>query len=178
MVLAGLEQLHIRALFSQASSAVSLRRVALEVASEMGGGPPASNVELCMCPANYRGHSCQVRQWRWAPGPSVPPARPTRPQASTLGLHLTTLLLLCLLGITLLAASLPTSGRASCLFDHLLVHCQLLPAWPLCALAGLHSFSAQFVLYPQFTQTASTSPPPHLTCAFGPSGSGPLRADP
>ncbi|MXQ85102.1 hypothetical protein E5288_WYG004112 [Bos mutus] len=59
MVLAGLEQLHIRALFSQASSAVSLRRVALEVASEMGGGPPASNVELCMCPANYLGDSCQ-----------------------------------------------------------------------------------------------------------------------
>ncbi|KAB0404612.1 hypothetical protein E2I00_017059 [Balaenoptera physalus] len=59
MVLAGLEQLHIRALFSQTSSAVSLRRVALEVASEVGGGPPASNVELCMCPANYRGDSCQ-----------------------------------------------------------------------------------------------------------------------
>ncbi|XP_058418334.1 laminin subunit alpha-5 [Diceros bicornis minor] len=59
MVLAGLEQLQIRALFSQISSAVSLRRVALEVAGEVGGGPPASNVELCMCPANYRGDSCQ-----------------------------------------------------------------------------------------------------------------------
>ncbi|XP_039092940.1 laminin subunit alpha-5 isoform X4 [Hyaena hyaena] len=59
MVLAGLEQLHIRALFSQTSSAVSLRRVALEVAGEVGGGPPASNVELCMCPANYLGDSCQ-----------------------------------------------------------------------------------------------------------------------
>ncbi|XP_053429462.1 laminin subunit alpha-5 isoform X2 [Nycticebus coucang] len=59
MVLAGLEQLQIRALFSQISSAVSLRRVALEVAGELGGGPPASNVELCMCPANYRGDSCQ-----------------------------------------------------------------------------------------------------------------------
>ncbi|XP_044604120.2 laminin subunit alpha-5 [Equus asinus] len=59
MVLAGLEQLQIRALFSQISSAVSLRRVALEVASELGGGPPASNVELCMCPASYRGDSCQ-----------------------------------------------------------------------------------------------------------------------
>lgn len=134
MVLAGLEQLHIRALFSQASSAISLRRVALEVASEMGGGPPASNVELCMCPANYRGDSCQVRQWRWAPGPSGPPPQPARPQASTLGLclHLTPLLLLYLLGITLLAASLPASGRAGCLFDHLLVHCQLLPAGPVC----------------------------------------------
>ncbi|XP_013362945.1 PREDICTED: laminin subunit alpha-5 isoform X2 [Chinchilla lanigera] len=59
MVLAGLEQLQIRALFSQISSAVSLHRVVLEVASEMGRGPPASNVELCMCPANYRGDSCQ-----------------------------------------------------------------------------------------------------------------------
>lgn len=67
MVLAGLEQLHIRALFSQTSSAVSLRGVALEVASEVGGGPPASNVELCMCPANYRGDSCQVRSWGRAP---------------------------------------------------------------------------------------------------------------
>lgn len=63
MVLAGLEQLHIRALFPQISSAISLRRVALEVAGEVGGGPPASNVELCMCPASYRGDSCQVRQW-------------------------------------------------------------------------------------------------------------------
>lgn len=61
MVLAGLEQLQIRALFSQTSAAVSLRRVALEVASEIGRGPPASNVELCMCPANYRGDSCQVK---------------------------------------------------------------------------------------------------------------------
>ncbi|XP_073931172.1 laminin subunit alpha-5 isoform X2 [Castor canadensis] len=59
MVLAGLEQVQIRALFSQTSSAVSLRRVVLEVASEAGRGPPASNVELCMCPANYRGDSCQ-----------------------------------------------------------------------------------------------------------------------
>ncbi|CAO2577350.1 Laminin subunit alpha-5 [Lemmus lemmus] len=59
MVLAGLEQLQIRALFSQTSATVSLRRVVLEVASEAGRGPPASNVELCMCPANYRGDSCQ-----------------------------------------------------------------------------------------------------------------------
>lgn len=79
MVLAGLEQLQIRALFSQISSAVSLRRVALEVASELGGGPPASNVELCMCPASYRGDSCQVRHghrdrpWGCCPPASLPP---------------------------------------------------------------------------------------------------------
>ncbi|XP_021110870.1 laminin subunit alpha-5 isoform X2 [Heterocephalus glaber] len=59
MVLAGLEQLQIRSLFSKVSLAVSLRRVMLEVASEVGRGPPASSVELCMCPANYRGDSCQ-----------------------------------------------------------------------------------------------------------------------
>uniref|UniRef100_A0A670I4A0 Laminin subunit alpha-5 n=1 Tax=Podarcis muralis TaxID=64176 RepID=A0A670I4A0_PODMU len=59
MVLAKLEQLQIRALFSQISSSVSLHRVTLERATETGGGLQASNVELCMCPANYRGDSCQ-----------------------------------------------------------------------------------------------------------------------
>lgn len=62
MVLAGLQQLQIRALFAKVSSAVSLRRVALEVAGEEGRGPPASTVELCLCPANYLGASCQVRR--------------------------------------------------------------------------------------------------------------------
>ncbi|XP_053250423.1 laminin subunit alpha-5 isoform X2 [Podarcis raffonei] len=59
MVLAKLEQLQIRALFSQISSSVSLHRVTLEKAIETGRGLQASNVELCMCPANYRGDSCQ-----------------------------------------------------------------------------------------------------------------------
>ncbi|OXB67886.1 hypothetical protein ASZ78_005568 [Callipepla squamata] len=59
MVLANLEQLQIRALFSQLSSSVSLRRVALEVATDTDTGVPASNVELCFCPANYLGDSCQ-----------------------------------------------------------------------------------------------------------------------
>lgn len=59
MVLSKLEQLQIRALFSQISSSVSLYRVILETATESGGGIPATNVELCMCPANYRGDSCQ-----------------------------------------------------------------------------------------------------------------------
>ncbi|KAM4842679.1 laminin subunit alpha-5 [Thomomys bottae] len=57
MVLASLEQLQVRALFSATS--VSLRGVVLEVAGEAGRGPPASNVEVCMCPANYHGDSCQ-----------------------------------------------------------------------------------------------------------------------
>ncbi|OXB78457.1 UNVERIFIED_CONTAM: hypothetical protein H355_007487 [Colinus virginianus] len=60
MVLANLEQLQIRAIFSQLSSSVSLRRVALEVATDTDTGVPASNVELCFCPANYLGDSCQV----------------------------------------------------------------------------------------------------------------------
>ncbi|XP_055964055.1 laminin subunit alpha-5 [Sorex fumeus] len=59
MVLAGLEQLRIRALFASISSSVSLRRVALEVASAEAGGAPASTVEQCLCPASYRGASCQ-----------------------------------------------------------------------------------------------------------------------
>uniref|UniRef100_A0A8C9FGY1 Laminin subunit alpha 5 n=1 Tax=Pavo cristatus TaxID=9049 RepID=A0A8C9FGY1_PAVCR len=59
MVLANLEQLQIRALFSQLSSSVSLRRVVLEIATDTATGVPASNVELCFCPANYLGDSCQ-----------------------------------------------------------------------------------------------------------------------
>ncbi|RMB95824.1 hypothetical protein DUI87_27938 [Hirundo rustica rustica] len=59
MVLANLEQLHIRALFSQLSSSVSLRRVVLETATDTATGVRASNVELCFCPANYQGDSCQ-----------------------------------------------------------------------------------------------------------------------
>ncbi|XP_010149624.1 PREDICTED: laminin subunit alpha-5, partial [Eurypyga helias] len=59
MVLANLEQLQIRALFSQLSSSVSLRRVVLEMATDTATGIRASNVELCFCPANYQGDSCQ-----------------------------------------------------------------------------------------------------------------------
>uniref|UniRef100_A0A8V5GE64 Uncharacterized protein n=1 Tax=Melopsittacus undulatus TaxID=13146 RepID=A0A8V5GE64_MELUD len=59
MVLANLEQLQIRALFSQLSSSVSLRRVVLEIATDTATGTRASNVELCFCPANYQGDSCQ-----------------------------------------------------------------------------------------------------------------------
>ncbi|XP_069099253.1 laminin subunit alpha-5 isoform X1 [Pleurodeles waltl] len=61
MVLANLEQLQIRALNSQPSSLVSLRKVVLEIAVEINevSVSPARDVELCMCPANYRGDSCQ-----------------------------------------------------------------------------------------------------------------------
>lgn len=60
MVLASLEQLQIRALFSQISSSIFLRRVILETVTDSAVGIRASNVELCLCPANYRGDSCQV----------------------------------------------------------------------------------------------------------------------
>lgn len=88
MVLAGLQQLQIRALFSKFSRAVSLGKVALEVASKMGGGPLASNVELCMCPANYLGDSCQVR-WGGAGTVSLPHPRTSAPPppTSTLAFH-------------------------------------------------------------------------------------------
>lgn len=111
MVLAGLEQLHIRALFSKISSAVSLRKVALEVAGQGGRGPPASNVELCMCPANYLGDSCQVRQWGRAP--VCPPSHVCPPPASPPALlphHCS-----CLSPGPLSQQSyLPASGPASC----------------------------------------------------------------
>ncbi|XP_068120602.1 laminin subunit alpha-5 [Hyperolius riggenbachi] len=59
MVLANLEQLQIRALNSQSSTMVSLRHVVLEIGQDSSTGVRANNVELCMCPANYRGDSCQ-----------------------------------------------------------------------------------------------------------------------
>ncbi|XP_010217993.1 PREDICTED: laminin subunit alpha-5 [Tinamus guttatus] len=59
MVLANLEQLQIRALFSQLSSSVSLHRVVLETVTDTAMSVRASNVELCFCPANYQGDSCQ-----------------------------------------------------------------------------------------------------------------------
>lgn len=126
MVLASLERLHIRALFSQTSSAVALRSVALEVAGEVGGGPPASNVELCMCPANYRGDSCQVRWWGRAP-----PARSPRFLPHPLG--------------TVLPAALPAhhgpgqpAGLSVCPCT---VTC--VPAWPPVHPAALCSFTAR-----------------------------------
>lgn len=61
MVLVGLESLQIRALHSQSAHAVSLRGAVLEGAENLPSGRHANNVEICMCPANYLGDSCQVR---------------------------------------------------------------------------------------------------------------------
>ncbi|XP_077572690.1 laminin subunit alpha-5 isoform X2 [Stigmatopora nigra] len=64
MVLVALESLQIRALHSQSAHSVSLRGTVLERAENLPAGRHANNVELCMCPANYLGDSCQ----KCAPG--------------------------------------------------------------------------------------------------------------
>ncbi|XP_022051460.2 laminin subunit alpha-5 isoform X1 [Acanthochromis polyacanthus] len=64
MVLVGLESLQIRALHSQSAHSVSLRGAVLEGAESLPTGRHANNVEICMCPANYLGDSCQ----KCAPG--------------------------------------------------------------------------------------------------------------
>ncbi|KAF6730213.1 Laminin subunit alpha-5 [Oryzias melastigma] len=64
MVLVRLESLQIRALHSQSAHSVSLRGVVLEAAESVPNGLHANNVEICVCPANYRGDSCQ----KCAPG--------------------------------------------------------------------------------------------------------------
>ncbi|MEQ2157331.1 hypothetical protein GOODEAATRI_000719 [Goodea atripinnis] len=60
MVLVNLESLQIRALHSQSAHSVSLRGAVLEGAADLPSGRHANNVEICMCPANYLGDSCQV----------------------------------------------------------------------------------------------------------------------
>ncbi|XP_029690196.1 laminin subunit alpha-5 isoform X2 [Takifugu rubripes] len=59
MVLAALDSLLIRALHSQFAHTVSLRGAVLEGAKTLPTGRHANNVEICMCPANYLGDSCQ-----------------------------------------------------------------------------------------------------------------------
>lgn len=60
-VLARLEDLRVRALYFTQSQRLSLGDVGLEQASRDGRGGPASTVEVCSCPPNYSGDSCQVR---------------------------------------------------------------------------------------------------------------------
>ncbi|KAM6924368.1 laminin subunit alpha-5 [Xenentodon cancila] len=64
MVLVSLDSLQIRALHSLSAHSVSLRSAVLEGAENMPTGRHANNVEICMCPANYVGDSCQ----KCAPG--------------------------------------------------------------------------------------------------------------
>ncbi|XP_041102067.1 laminin subunit alpha-3-like isoform X2 [Polyodon spathula] len=64
MVLAGLDGLRIRALYFTESQRLALGEVGLEGVSPTGSGAAASNVEVCTCPAEDRGDSCQ----KCAPG--------------------------------------------------------------------------------------------------------------
>ncbi|XP_013886048.1 laminin subunit alpha-5 [Austrofundulus limnaeus] len=60
MVLVDLESLQVRALHSQSAHSVSLRGAVLEGAENLPTGRHANNVEICTCPANYHGDSCQT----------------------------------------------------------------------------------------------------------------------
>ncbi|XP_053485634.1 laminin subunit alpha-3 isoform X1 [Ictalurus furcatus] len=58
-VLAQLEAVWIRALYFSHTQRLSVGEVGLEEASRVGTGAPAGNVEVCTCPPEYTGDSCQ-----------------------------------------------------------------------------------------------------------------------
>ncbi|XP_029970340.1 laminin subunit alpha-3-like isoform X2 [Salarias fasciatus] len=64
MVLANLAGLRIRALYFTQSQRLSLGEVGLERATGSGTGSPGNTVEVCSCPPQYDGDSCE----RCAPG--------------------------------------------------------------------------------------------------------------
>ncbi|XP_048452171.1 laminin subunit alpha-3-like [Rhincodon typus] len=59
LLLSNLEELHVRALYYSQTQRLSLGQVQLEEASVSGTGNPATDVEVCSCPQNYLGDSCQ-----------------------------------------------------------------------------------------------------------------------
>lgn len=59
-VLSSLEGLHIRGLHFTETQRLTLGEVGLEEASDTGSGPRAHLVEMCTCPPDYTGDSCQV----------------------------------------------------------------------------------------------------------------------
>ncbi|XP_069771812.1 laminin subunit alpha-3-like [Narcine bancroftii] len=59
LLLSNLADLQIRALYFSQTQRLSLGSVQLEQASASGTGRPATNVEMCSCPPNYLGESCQ-----------------------------------------------------------------------------------------------------------------------
>ncbi|XP_059102677.1 laminin subunit alpha-3-like [Peromyscus eremicus] len=60
-VLSQLEGLYIRGLHFTETQRLTLGEVGLEEASDTGSGPRAHLVEMCACPPDYTGDSCQVR---------------------------------------------------------------------------------------------------------------------
>ena len=60
IVLSQLEGLYIRGLHFTETQRLTLGEVGLEEASDTGSGPRAHLVELCACPPDYTGDSCQV----------------------------------------------------------------------------------------------------------------------
>ena len=60
MVLSRLEDLRLRGLYFTETQRLSLSGVGLEEASDTGSGRRAHNVEMCACPPDYTGDSCQV----------------------------------------------------------------------------------------------------------------------
>ncbi|XP_028282768.1 laminin subunit alpha-3-like isoform X2 [Parambassis ranga] len=64
MVLAGLMELRIRALYFTQTQRLSLGEVGLEEVTNSGTGSPGNTVEDCSCPSQYTGDSCE----KCAPG--------------------------------------------------------------------------------------------------------------
>lgn len=59
-VLSGLEAVRLRGLYFSETQRLSLSGVGLEEASDTGSGRRAHTVEMCACPPDYTGDSCQV----------------------------------------------------------------------------------------------------------------------
>ncbi|KAK3796923.1 hypothetical protein RRG08_032228 [Elysia crispata] len=60
MILLNLESLVIRASYFTRMEEIRLSKVTLQVATEEGQGQLAESVEMCDCPSNYMGDSCEV----------------------------------------------------------------------------------------------------------------------
>lgn len=61
LVLAGLVGLRFQALYFTETQRLSLGEVGLEEATATGTGGPGNTVEQCLCPHQYKGDSCEVR---------------------------------------------------------------------------------------------------------------------
>ncbi|RUS82429.1 hypothetical protein EGW08_009817 [Elysia chlorotica] len=60
MVLLNLESFLIRASYFTRMQEIRLEKVSLQVATKEGQGELAESVEMCVCPSNYKGDSCEV----------------------------------------------------------------------------------------------------------------------